>query len=46
MTSEAMIKVAMVRLTLVRLAGQSSRWNHESHRKAARTKTTEDLIRA
>ncbi|MER7694145.1 IS5 family transposase [Streptomyces sp. NPDC097610] len=43
-TSEAMIKVAMIRLILVRLAGQSSRWSHESHRKTARTKTTEDLI--
>ncbi|MFF3656600.1 hypothetical protein [Streptomyces olivochromogenes] len=43
-TSEAMIKVPMIRLMLVRLAGQSSRWSHESHRKTARTKTTEDLI--
>ncbi|WP_424863914.1 transposase [Streptomyces sp. MMS24-I29] len=45
-TSEAMIKVAMIRLMLVRLAGQPSRWSHESHRKTARTKTVEDLIAA
>jgi hypothetical protein len=45
-TSEAMIKVAMIRLMLVRLAGQSSLWNHESHRKTARAKTVEDVIAA
>jgi transposase len=45
-TSEAMIKVAMIRLMLVRLAGQPSRWSHESHRKTARPKTVEDLIAA
>jgi transposase len=45
-TSEAMIKVAMIRLMLIRLAGQPSRWSHESHRKTARTKTAEDLIAA
>jgi transposase len=45
-TSEAMIKVAMIRLMLVRLAGQPSRWSHESHRKTARAKTAEDLIAA
>ncbi len=45
-TSEAMIKVAMIRLMLVRLAGQPSRWSHESHRKTARTKPVEDLIAA
>lgn len=45
-TSEAMIKVAMIRLMLVRLTGQPSRWSHESHRKTARTKTIEDLIAA
>ncbi|MEE1939187.1 IS5 family transposase [Streptomyces sp. TRM 70361] len=45
-TSEAMIKVAMIRLMLVRLAGQSSRWSHESHRTTARAKTVEDLIAA
>ncbi|MCX4734623.1 transposase [Streptomyces sp. NBC_01363] len=45
-TSEAMIKVAMIRLMLVRLAGQPSRWSHEFHRKTARTKTVEDLIAA
>jgi hypothetical protein len=45
-TSEAMIKASMIRLMLVRLAGQSSRWSHESHRETARTKTTttENLI--
>jgi transposase len=36
-TSEAMIKAAMIRLMLVRLAGQSPRWSHEPHRKTART---------
>ncbi|WP_456303017.1 hypothetical protein [Streptomyces mirabilis] len=40
-TSEAMIKVAMIRLMLVRLAGQPSRWSLKSHRK-----TVEDLIAA
>jgi transposase len=45
-TSEAMIKVAMIRLMLVRLAGQPSRWSHESHRNTARAKTAEDLIAA
>ncbi|MFE7429678.1 transposase, partial [Streptomyces sp. NPDC057545] len=45
-TSEAMIKVAVIRLMLVRLAGQPSRWSHESHRKTARAKTVEDLIAA
>jgi transposase len=45
-TSEAMIKVAMIRLMLVRLAGQPTRWSHESHRKTARAKTVEDLITA
>lgn len=45
-TSEAMIKVAMIRLMLVRLAGQPLRWSHEPHRKTARAKTVEDLIAA
>ncbi|MBB5935576.1 transposase [Streptomyces zagrosensis] len=45
-TSEAMIKVAMIRLMLVRLAGQPSRWSHDSQRKAARSTTVEDLITA
>lgn len=45
-TSEAMIKVAMIRLMLVRLAGQPSRWSHEPHRKTAGSKTVEDLIAA
>ncbi|MEV7235110.1 IS5 family transposase, partial [Streptomyces sp. NPDC051020] len=45
-TSEAMIKVAMIRLMLVRLAGQSLRWSHESHRKTARADTVEDYIAA
>ncbi|MGW3661487.1 hypothetical protein ACWD6R_40420 [Streptomyces sp. NPDC005151] len=44
--SEAMIKVAMIRLMLVRLAGQPSRWSHESHRKTARANTVEDYIAA
>ncbi|MBX7551064.1 hypothetical protein K1Y78_24180 [Streptomyces sp. tea 10] len=46
MLSQAMTKVAMIRLMPVRLDGQSSRWSHESHRKTARTKTAEDLIMA
>jgi hypothetical protein len=41
-----MIKVAMIRLMLVRLAGQPSRWSHASPRKTARAKTVEDLIAA
>ncbi|MGW3661402.1 IS5 family transposase [Streptomyces sp. NPDC005151] len=45
-TSEAMIKVAIIRLMLVRLAGQSLRWSHESHRKTARANTVEDYIAA
>ncbi|WTU46430.1 IS5 family transposase [Streptomyces sp. NBC_00057] len=45
-TSEAMIKVAMIRLMLVRLAGQPLRWSHESHRKTARANTVEDYIAA
>ncbi|SCF68025.1 hypothetical protein GA0115254_111519 [Streptomyces sp. Ncost-T10-10d] len=43
---EAMIKVAMIRLMLVRPAGQPSRWSHEPHRKTARTNAVEDLIAA
>lgn len=45
-TSEAVIKVAMIRLMIVRLAGQPSRWSHEIHRKTTRPKTVEDLIAA
>ncbi|MGW7698057.1 transposase [Kitasatospora sp. NPDC054768] len=45
-TSEALIKVAMIRLMLVRLAGQPSRWSHESHRKTAQANTVENLIAA
>ncbi|MGX1895606.1 transposase [Streptomyces anulatus] len=45
-TSEAMIKVAMIRLMLVRLAGQPTHWSHESHRRTARPATVEDLITA
>jgi hypothetical protein len=41
-----MIRVAMIRLMLGRLAGQPTRWSHESHRKTTRTKTIEDLIAA
>ena len=44
-TFEALIKVAMIRLMLVRL-GQPSRWSHKSHRKTARAKTVEDIIAA
>ncbi|WP_326791290.1 IS5 family transposase [Streptomyces sp. NBC_00841] len=45
-TSEAMIKAAMIRLMLVRLAGQSPRWSHEPHRETARMATVEELIAA
>jgi transposase len=45
-TSEAMIKVAMIRLMLVRLAGQPSRWSHDDNRKAAHPASVEDLIAA
>ncbi|MET8130375.1 IS5 family transposase [Streptomyces sp. NPDC005065] len=45
-TSEAMIKVAMIRLMLVRLARQSPHWSHEPHRKTAQSATAEDLIAA
>ncbi|QHC24624.1 IS5 family transposase [Streptomyces sp. GS7] len=45
-TSEAMIKVAMIRLMLVRLAGQSSRWSHDDERKTARSTSVEGLIAA
>lgn len=45
-TSEAMIKVAMIRLMLVGLAGHSSPWSHECHRKTAQTNTVEDYIAA
>jgi hypothetical protein len=45
-TSEAMTKAAMVRLMLVRLAGQSSRWSHESLRETARAHVIEDHIAA
>ncbi|MEW2491929.1 IS5 family transposase [Streptomyces sp. NPDC048411] len=45
-TSEAMIKVAMIRLMLVRLAGQPSRWSHDDSRKTVRSTTVEDLIAA
>jgi transposase len=45
-TSEAMIKVAMIRLMLVRLAGQPSRWSHDDRRKTTPTTTVEDLIAA
>jgi hypothetical protein len=45
-TSEAMIKVAMIRLMLVRLTGRPARWSHEPHRRTARPATVEDLIAA
>lgn len=45
-TSEAMIKVAMIRLMLARLTRQSPRWSHNLHRRTARTATVEDIIAA
>ncbi|MFE7245420.1 IS5 family transposase [Streptomyces sp. NPDC057580] len=45
-TPEAMIKVAMIRLMLVRLTGQPSRWSHDDSRKTVRSTTVEDLIAA
>ncbi|MFF2852120.1 transposase [Streptomyces sp. NPDC058001] len=43
-TSEAMIKVATIRLMLVRIAGQPTAWTHDTHRHTARQTTIENLI--
>ncbi|NXY94168.1 IS5 family transposase [Streptomyces sp. BR123] len=45
-TSEAMVKVAMIRMMLVRPAGQSSRWSHDDSRKTVSSMTVEDLVAA
>ena len=44
--SEAMIKVAMIRLMAARLAGQNARWSTAAEREAARRLTIERLIAA
>jgi transposase len=44
--SEAMIKVAMIRLMTARLAGQTIRWNNATEREAARRLTIEGIIAA
>ncbi|QOC89782.1 IS5 family transposase [Micromonospora craniellae] len=42
--SEAMIKVAMIRLMTIRLAGQAVRWSNTTEREAARRINAERLI--
>jgi transposase len=44
--SEAMIKVAMIRLMAIRLAGQPARWSNATEREAARRIDAERLITA
>ena len=44
--SEAMIKIAMIRLMTIRLAGQTIRWNNAIEREAARRINAEQLITA
>ncbi len=44
--SEAMIKVAMIRLMTARLAGDTTRWSNTTEREAARRLTIEDIIAA
>lgn len=44
--SEAMIKVAMIRLMTIRLAGQTIRWSNATEREAARRIDAERLITA
>lgn len=44
--SEAMIKVAMIRLMTIRLAGHTVRWTNATNREAARRLTAEQLITA
>jgi hypothetical protein len=44
--SEAMIKIAMIRLMTIRLAGQAVRWSNATEREAARRINAEQLIAA
>ncbi|MEU0154392.1 hypothetical protein ABZ071_21185, partial [Micromonospora fulviviridis] len=44
--SEAMIKIAMIRLMTIRLAGQAIRWANATEREAARRINAERLITA
>ncbi|MEU0156069.1 hypothetical protein ABZ071_30075, partial [Micromonospora fulviviridis] len=44
--SEAMIKVAMIRLMTIRLAGQNIRWSNATEREAARRINAEQIIAA
>lgn len=44
--SEAMIKVAMIRLMTIRLACQAARWNNATEREAARRMNAERLLAA
>ena len=44
--SEAMIKVAMIRLMTIRMAGQAVRWNNATEREAARRINAERLLAA
>ncbi|MGC4852292.1 transposase, partial [Micromonospora sp. DT4] len=44
--SEAMIKVAMIRLMTIRLACQATRWNNATEREAARRINAERLLTA
>ena len=45
-TSEAMVKVAMIRLMATRLAGQSVRWANATEREAARRMKIETQLAA
>ena len=44
--SEAMIKLAMIRLMTLRLAGQTTRWSNTTEREAARRLTIEAQLAA
>jgi transposase len=44
--SEAMIKIAMIRLMAIRLTGQQIRWSNHAGREAARRLTAETLTTA
>jgi transposase len=45
-TSEAMVKIAMIRLMAIRLAGQNARWSNATEREAHRRLTIEDHLAA
>ena len=44
--SEAMIKLAMIRLMTLRLAGQTTRWSNTTEREASRRLTIETQLAA